>query len=303
MTCVADGSPYPDITWWNNNRIVSPNSRVSVSNSGQHLRIQDIELYDAGDYTCLAENSVARRTITASITVISDGNVLPQGFSRFSRVPDQQHQGDTILESHSMTATRGSTIQLACHHSDLLTDNIVWEKNGDEMSAGGRLRVGGDGSLVIYDVEESDAGQYDCVSTGDLRHRRMVRTVFQVISDTQPETSSDIISDLISDTSSSPPQTGGYWKQERLELEPRYDTDLSYDVSGDFAGDRHVAAALEEARRTVDKALNHTVQLLFENQKHSNRTPAELLNIFRYPSGTVEISFHHLLTTFPSVSM
>ena len=72
-------------------------------------------------------------------------------------------------------------------------------------------------------------------------------------------------------------------------------------MSGDFAGDRHVAAALEEARRTVDAALNHTVQLLFENQKHSNRTPAELLNIFRYPSGTVEILFHHLLITFTSV--
>lgn len=38
MTCVAEGAPYPDITWWNNNRIVSPNSRVSLSNTGQHLR-------------------------------------------------------------------------------------------------------------------------------------------------------------------------------------------------------------------------------------------------------------------------
>ena len=56
MTCVAEGSPYPDISWWNNNRIVAPNSRVTVSNTGQHLRIQDIEVYDTGDYTCLAEN-------------------------------------------------------------------------------------------------------------------------------------------------------------------------------------------------------------------------------------------------------
>ena len=85
MTCVAEGSPYPAITWWNNNRIVSPNSRVSVSNTGQHLRIQDIELYDAGAYTCAAENRVGRRTETATITVISDGNILPPGFSDFTR--------------------------------------------------------------------------------------------------------------------------------------------------------------------------------------------------------------------------
>ena len=45
---MADGSPYPDITWWNNNRIVTPNARVSVSNTGQHLRIQNIEVYDEG---------------------------------------------------------------------------------------------------------------------------------------------------------------------------------------------------------------------------------------------------------------
>ena len=51
MTCVAEGAPYPTITWWNNNRMVSPSSRVSVSNTGQHLRIQDIETYDAGEYT------------------------------------------------------------------------------------------------------------------------------------------------------------------------------------------------------------------------------------------------------------
>ena len=84
MTCVAEGAPYPAITWWNNNRIVSPNSRMSVSNTGQHLRIQDIELYDAGEYRCTAENSVGRRTETATITVISDGNILPPGYSGFS---------------------------------------------------------------------------------------------------------------------------------------------------------------------------------------------------------------------------
>ena len=84
MTCVAEGAPYPSITWWNNNRMVSPSSRVSVSNTGQHLRIQDIELYDAGEYTCAAENSEGRRTETATITVISDGNILPPGYSGFS---------------------------------------------------------------------------------------------------------------------------------------------------------------------------------------------------------------------------
>ena len=72
----------------------------------------------------------------------------------------------------------------------------------------------------------------------------------------------------------------------RIETDERYDTDLSYDVSGQYAGDQYVARAVLEAQRTVDRALNHTVSLLFENKRHTERTPAELLNIFRYPSSS-----------------
>ena len=57
--------------------MIQPNPRVLVSSMGQHLRIPDIELYDAGEFTCAAENSVGRRTETATITVISDGNIMP----------------------------------------------------------------------------------------------------------------------------------------------------------------------------------------------------------------------------------
>ena len=52
FTCVATGHPYPDVTWWNNNRIVNSGDRFQVSNSGQHLRIEDVKTYDAGTYTC-----------------------------------------------------------------------------------------------------------------------------------------------------------------------------------------------------------------------------------------------------------
>ena len=41
--------------------------------------------------------------------------------------------------------------------------------------------------------------------------------------------------------------------RDRIETDERYDTDLSYDVSGQYAGDQYVAAAVTEARRTVDR--------------------------------------------------
>ena len=52
FTCVARGQPYPDISWWNNNRLVNSDGRIQVSNGGQHLRIEDAKTYDAGTYTC-----------------------------------------------------------------------------------------------------------------------------------------------------------------------------------------------------------------------------------------------------------
>ena len=51
-------------------------------------------------------------------------------------------------------------------------------------------------------------------------------------------------------------------RYEEVETDARYDSNLSYDVSGDYAGDKHVARAVAEARRTVDRALNNTVDIL-----------------------------------------
>ena len=50
-------------------------------------------------------------------------------------------------------------------------------------------------------------------------------------------------------------------RYEEVETDARYDSNLSYDVSGDYAGDKHVARAVAEARRTVDRALNNTVDI------------------------------------------
>ncbi|XP_023320819.1 peroxidasin homolog isoform X2 [Eurytemora carolleeae] len=84
MTCVAQGSPYPTVTWWNNRRLVTANSRVTLSNGGQHLRIQDIEIYDQGDYSCVAENIHGKEQIVSFIRVQPDPNRREQSQWRFT---------------------------------------------------------------------------------------------------------------------------------------------------------------------------------------------------------------------------
>ena len=41
----------------------------SHSFAGQHLRIQDVKVRDAGDYVCRAENSLGREEAMASLEV------------------------------------------------------------------------------------------------------------------------------------------------------------------------------------------------------------------------------------------
>ena len=201
----------------------------------------------------------------------------------------------------------GSTVHLPC------TPDATWQKDGAAMKAGGRLVLVSEGGLMIYNVTEADTGSYECERTeaDGGRGRRMVRTVFRLsqrdprIQSQQPVTprsqgrshsghtglprsqSRDRLRDTVRDTARDTIRDRSRdIVRDRIETDERYDTDLSYDVSGQYAGDQYVARAVLEAQRTVDRALNHTVSLLFENKRHTERTPAELLNIFRYPSSS-----------------
>ena len=85
FTCVATGHPYPDLTWWNNNRLVSTGggggARVSVSNGGQHLRIEDVRAYDAGRYVCRARNRLGTDEAEATLEVVPNRDPLGRGFT------------------------------------------------------------------------------------------------------------------------------------------------------------------------------------------------------------------------------
>jgi len=355
LTCVAQGSPYPTITWWNNRRLVTANSRVTLSNGGQHLRIQDIEVYDQGDYTCVVENQLGREQITSVITVLPDndpnrrrgGPAARQELSdwRFiqgaSQSQDRSPVSQVSTEISSMQATVGSNILLHCSLQGVREQGVVWEKDGEQMEQD-NYRLGADGSIILYNLRSRDAGQYSCMNTVS-RERRMIAQVSVInqtgsapLAPSSPSFSSPSFSSTSSSSLSSTPSfpssstsrspslnrprgrqraalQGGSRRNSQREGRPRvaepalaetlsptfidsnaveperevrYETDLSYDVSGSSPGDQFVLISLEEARRTVDRALNHTVELLFQHQQHTDRTPHQLLGLFRYPSET-----------------
>lgn len=60
--------------------------------------------------------------------------------------------------------------------------------------------------------------------------------------------------------------------------------DQEYETRPPTFGDDYVLVALEQASTDVSKALNATVQSLFDPNSGKNATPMELLRVFRYPA-------------------
>ncbi|XP_058830694.1 cell adhesion molecule Dscam2 isoform X40 [Topomyia yanbarensis] len=70
LPCLAVGSPTPDITWKIKGQEFVPNERIRQLPEGS-LFIKDVIRQDAGDYTCTAENSIAKDSITHRLIVLA----------------------------------------------------------------------------------------------------------------------------------------------------------------------------------------------------------------------------------------
>ena len=164
FTCVASGHPYPDVSWWNNNRLVhSDGSHVQVSNGGQHLRIEDVKTYHAGLYTCRAHNRLGYIEATAKLTV--QARPVPL---------------ELLVVPHDMTALSGTTVQLPCRAQGSPRPQIKWLKDGHEMPSGQvRYDIRPDGSLIVQNVTVEDEGMYECVADNG-QDRKSARARFSV---------------------------------------------------------------------------------------------------------------------------
>ena len=199
-----------------------------------------------------------------------------------------------------VAATAGSTVRLPCTMPGGHQAAVTWEKvvvtpstagqDGVGMGAGAGHRMAADGSLLLYNVGPGSTGRwrpparprarYSCTSSLG-RHRRTVSVMVTVL----PAASAPVLGLRQERVTVERQEEGAGQRRQGGAEERRHDTDLSYDVGGrGRAGDRFVVVSLEEARTTVDRALNRTVEVLFEAHRHTARTPSQLLNIFRYPS-------------------
>ncbi|CAB4061543.1 PXDN [Lepeophtheirus salmonis] len=289
FTCISTGHPYPDTTWWKNNRIVSSDNRITVSDSGQHLRIQNVRLQDRGEYTCRAENAHGISEVSANLTVQSRPTPI------------------VMLEiPHDMNAGAGSTVQLACRASGYPKPSITWKKDGRPITESYlAYRLSPDGSLILFNVSRVYNGNYQCVASNDAETKQS-NAVLSVFIDKEKNCIPCLPQDchLYHKLRDLPLQFAQIFRPSLAEgfiaktfsnksnLLPNLDTSdrisalFPPESSGPLPGDDFLLTAFDEAQNQVMKAIDGTVKSLFSGNK-SHTAPHTLRKIFRFPGANV----------------
>lgn len=101
LTCLAEGTPIPEILWLRDNQLVTPSASLAVTNDGTELRISNIRQEDIGDYTCSAENGQGTVRHTTKLVIAGKLSIhltsfrLPAADFRLPtsgfRLPDHYH--------------------------------------------------------------------------------------------------------------------------------------------------------------------------------------------------------------------
>ncbi|XP_051699264.1 muscle, skeletal receptor tyrosine-protein kinase isoform X3 [Oryctolagus cuniculus] len=155
LPCTTMGNPKPSVSWIKGDNALRENSRIAVLESGS-LRIHNVQKEDAGQYRCVAKNSLG----TAYSKLVK---LEVEVFARILRAP----------ESHNVTF--GSFVTLRCTATGIPVPTITWMENGNAVSSGSiqesvKDRVI-DSRLQLFITKP---GLYTCIATN--KHGEKIST-------------------------------------------------------------------------------------------------------------------------------
>ncbi|XP_008579907.1 PREDICTED: hemicentin-2 [Galeopterus variegatus] len=103
-----------------------------------------LQMDDAGQYQCLAENNMG--TAKKVVTLVLQSAPVFQ------------------VEPQDMTVRSGDDVALQCQATGEPAPTLEWLRAGRPLQASGRLQTQLDGSLWLQRVEAEDTGTYECVA-------------------------------------------------------------------------------------------------------------------------------------------
>ncbi|KAL8608110.1 hypothetical protein ACOMHN_016565 [Nucella lapillus] len=144
LECVARGIPTPVVTWMLNGRPLAASPSV---NGVSTVTVRHAMQENGGEYTCVATNSASQVSATARVIIKVPPRVIVPPGDRAVRIAEK--------------------VILDCSVAGDPPPEILWTKNGRSVQLSERILQLGNGSLVIYDLLSSDAGEYKCIAIND----------------------------------------------------------------------------------------------------------------------------------------
>ncbi|XP_056369625.1 muscle, skeletal receptor tyrosine-protein kinase isoform X3 [Oenanthe melanoleuca] len=115
LPCTTMGNPKPSVSWVKGETVVKETARIAVLDSG-NLRIHNVQREDAGQYRCVAKNSLGTAYSKPATVVV-------EVFARILKAPESQN------------ITFGSVVTLRCTATGLPVPTVTWLENGKAVSA------------------------------------------------------------------------------------------------------------------------------------------------------------------------
>ncbi|XP_060787017.1 hemicentin-1 isoform X2 [Neoarius graeffei] len=145
LECVADGVPPPTVSWMKGGRPLE-DSRAVLHRDGQILTISNVQVEDAGVYTCLVSNPAGEDGRSLWVRVQLPPTLLGSSDIRTVTVPFKGH------------------MTLECQTDGDPPPEIQWYRDDVKLQLGGRVHtLAGGQYLEIGDVRTEDGGRYSCV--------------------------------------------------------------------------------------------------------------------------------------------
>ncbi|KAJ8038941.1 Hemicentin-1 [Holothuria leucospilota] len=149
LQCRATGSPPPRIMWFKNGMDLSHFSYVRVTDEGD-LVIRSANIYDQGEYMCVAANEAGSDSMPVTLEVGSEPRIIH-------------------ASSQYISGEYGQNVTLSCLAEGHPEPTIRWEKIGEGFfSDEGRIFILPNGHLYIQELAVEDRGTYICHARNDF---------------------------------------------------------------------------------------------------------------------------------------
>ncbi|XP_051161941.1 muscle M-line assembly protein unc-89 isoform X2 [Leptopilina boulardi] len=187
---IVDGFPQPTVTWAKNNQELRTKDGVKMSYQQNHARLElkNVNVKDAGRYTCTAVNSVGNASSTADLVVKK--TIFPPVFGRRLQAQVVKH-GDRVMMEVEITGTPEPTVRW-------YKDDVPLRERPPEI----RMKQQGNCYLLLIDkADKSHAGKYMVHATNAGGEAQSIAdfAVFEPTPDTMVEVHKTLVYENVQD--------------------------------------------------------------------------------------------------------